>query len=104
MREQIRLGVIVPSVNLVVEEWYPRVVPKASVHRQPHRGLHLERRATNHGNRDGFRRLKAAPDAARKASQQNGRAGSGARLSTAISTRCPPHAGQMSSDRPKSRE
>ena len=30
-------------------------------------------------------------------------AGCGARLSTAISTRCPPQAGQMSSDRPKSR-
>jgi hypothetical protein len=23
MTEQIRLGVIVPSVNIVVEEWYP---------------------------------------------------------------------------------
>jgi maleate isomerase len=27
MTEAIRLGVIVPSVNIVVEEWYPRVVP-----------------------------------------------------------------------------
>ena len=33
MSEQIRLGVIVPSVNIVVEEWYPRVVPDGvSVH------------------------------------------------------------------------
>ena len=33
MTEQIRLGVIVPSVNIVVEEWYPRVVPDGvSVH------------------------------------------------------------------------
>jgi hypothetical protein len=29
MTEAIRLGVIVPSVNIVVEEWYPRVVPDA---------------------------------------------------------------------------
>lgn len=27
MTERVRLGVIVPSVNIVVEEWYPRVVP-----------------------------------------------------------------------------
>ena len=28
-----RLGVILPSVNIVVEEWYPRVVPDGvSVH------------------------------------------------------------------------
>jgi maleate isomerase len=33
MTEAIRLGVIVPSVNIVVEEWYPRVVPEGvSVH------------------------------------------------------------------------
>jgi maleate isomerase len=33
MTEQVRLGVIVPSVNIVVEEWYPRVVPdRVSVH------------------------------------------------------------------------
>jgi maleate isomerase len=33
MTEQVRLGVIVPSVNIVVEEWYPRVVPDGvSVH------------------------------------------------------------------------
>ena len=33
MTHAIRLGVIVPSVNIVVEEWYPRVVPNAvSVH------------------------------------------------------------------------
>ena len=33
MAQQIRLGVIVPSVNIVVEEWYPRVVPNGvSVH------------------------------------------------------------------------
>ena len=33
MTEPIRLGVIVPSVNIVVEEWYPRVVPEGvSVH------------------------------------------------------------------------
>jgi maleate isomerase len=33
MTEQTRLGVIVPSVNIVVEEWYPRVVPDGvSVH------------------------------------------------------------------------
>jgi maleate isomerase len=33
MTEAIRLGVIVPSVNTVVEEWYPRVVPATvSVH------------------------------------------------------------------------
>jgi maleate isomerase len=33
MTEAIRLGVIVPSVNIVVEEWYPRVVPDGvSVH------------------------------------------------------------------------
>jgi maleate isomerase len=33
MTEAVRLGVIVPSVNTVVEEWYPRVVPDAvSVH------------------------------------------------------------------------
>jgi maleate isomerase len=27
MSEAIRLGVIVPSVNIVVEEWYPQIVP-----------------------------------------------------------------------------
>ena len=33
MTQQVRLGVIVPSVNVVVEEWYPRVVPDGvSVH------------------------------------------------------------------------
>ncbi len=33
MTEAIRLGVIVPSVNIVVEEWYPCVVPNGvSVH------------------------------------------------------------------------
>ena len=33
MTQAIRLGVIVPSVNIVVEEWYPRVVPEGvSVH------------------------------------------------------------------------
>ena len=33
MTQAIRLGVIVPSVNIVVEEWYPRVVPdEVSVH------------------------------------------------------------------------
>jgi maleate isomerase len=33
MTEAVRLGVIVPSVNIVVEEWYPRVVPdRVSVH------------------------------------------------------------------------
>ncbi|HUC73464.1 MAG TPA: hypothetical protein VMS01_19905 [Stellaceae bacterium] len=33
MTEAVRLGVIVPSVNIVVEEWYPRVVPAGvSVH------------------------------------------------------------------------
>src|SRR5882672_2195299 len=33
MSGQIRLGVIVPSVNSVVEAWYPRVVPEGvSVH------------------------------------------------------------------------
>jgi maleate isomerase len=33
MTQAIRLGVIVPSVNIVVEEWYPRVVPHGvSVH------------------------------------------------------------------------
>jgi maleate isomerase len=33
MTEAVRLGVIVPSVNAVVEEWYPRVVPDGvSVH------------------------------------------------------------------------
>ena len=33
MTQAIRLGVIVPSVNIVVEEWYPRVVPDGvSVH------------------------------------------------------------------------
>ncbi len=33
MMEQVRLAVIVPSVNIVVEEWYPRVVPDGvSVH------------------------------------------------------------------------
>jgi hypothetical protein len=33
MTEAARLGVIVPSVNIVVEEWYPRVVPGGvSVH------------------------------------------------------------------------
>jgi maleate isomerase len=33
MTNAIRLGVIVPSVNIVVEEWYPRVVPDGvSVH------------------------------------------------------------------------
>jgi maleate isomerase len=33
MSERIRLGVIVPSVNIVVEEWYPQVVPDGvSVH------------------------------------------------------------------------
>jgi maleate isomerase len=33
MTERVRLGVIVPSVNIVVEEWYPRVVPdRVSVH------------------------------------------------------------------------
>jgi maleate isomerase len=33
MRLEIRLGIIVPSVNIVVEAWYPRVVPEGvSVH------------------------------------------------------------------------
>ncbi len=33
MTEAVRLGVIVPSVNIVVEGWYPRVVPDSvSVH------------------------------------------------------------------------
>jgi maleate isomerase len=33
MTAKIRLGVIVPSVNIVVEAWYPRVVPEGvSVH------------------------------------------------------------------------
>src|SRR5215469_412497 len=33
MTETLRLGVVVPSVNIVVEEWYPRVVPeRVSVH------------------------------------------------------------------------
>jgi maleate isomerase len=33
MSAEIRLGVIVPSVNIVVEAWYPRVVPEGvSVH------------------------------------------------------------------------
>ncbi len=33
MAEEVRLGVIVPSVNSVVEAWYPRVVPDGvSVH------------------------------------------------------------------------
>ena len=33
MTGEIRLGVIVPSVNIVVEAWYPRVVPEGvSVH------------------------------------------------------------------------
>src|SRR5712692_5299824 len=33
MRDEVRLGVIVPSVNSVVEAWYPRVVPeRVSVH------------------------------------------------------------------------
>jgi maleate isomerase len=33
VRSEIRLGVIVPSVNSVVEAWYPRVVPEyVSVH------------------------------------------------------------------------
>jgi hypothetical protein len=30
MTEQIRLGLIVPSVNIVVEEWYPRVTQQES--------------------------------------------------------------------------
>jgi maleate cis-trans isomerase len=33
MAEAIRLGVIVPSVKIVVEEWYPQIVPGGvSVH------------------------------------------------------------------------
>ena len=33
MTRATRLGVILPSVNIVVEEWYPRVVPDGvSVH------------------------------------------------------------------------
>src|SRR5438105_8642114 len=33
MSEGIRLGVIVPSVNSIVEAWYPRIVPeRVSVH------------------------------------------------------------------------
>jgi maleate isomerase len=33
MTEAIQLGVIVPSVNILLEEWYPRVVPNGvSVH------------------------------------------------------------------------
>lgn len=33
MPQQIRLGLVVPSVNIVVEEWYPRAVPEGvSVH------------------------------------------------------------------------
>src|SRR5712692_8155306 len=33
MTGQVRLGVIVPSVNIVVEAWYPQVVPEGvSVH------------------------------------------------------------------------
>jgi maleate cis-trans isomerase len=36
MTEAVRLGIIVPSVNIVVEEWYPRVVPDGvSVHFAP---------------------------------------------------------------------
>jgi len=33
MADDIRLGIIAPSVNSVVEAWYPRVVPDwVSVH------------------------------------------------------------------------
>ena len=33
MTEEVRLGVIVPSVNTVVENWYPKIVPDGvSVH------------------------------------------------------------------------
>ena len=33
LTEAVRLGVVVPSVNIVVEEWYPRVVPDGvSIH------------------------------------------------------------------------
>jgi maleate isomerase len=33
MAEEVRLGVIVPSVNIVVEQWYPKAVPDhVSVH------------------------------------------------------------------------
>ena len=59
------------------------------------------------GARNGADDLKRKTMAARRVhelSQEKGRAaGLDARLSTAISTRCPPQAGQMSSDRPKSR-
>jgi maleate isomerase len=33
MTEEVRLGVILPSVNTVVENWYPKIVPDGvSVH------------------------------------------------------------------------
>jgi hypothetical protein len=33
MTEKVRLGVIVPSVNTVVDNWYPKIVPDGvSVH------------------------------------------------------------------------
>jgi hypothetical protein len=35
MMEQVRLGVIVPSVNTVVENWYPKIVPDGVSARSP---------------------------------------------------------------------
>ena len=56
MTGEIRLGVIVPSVNIVVEAWYPQIVPDGvSVHfarmlkvfREKHPAASLLRRANN---------------------------------------------------------
>ena len=52
MTEAVRLGVIVPSVNIVVEEWYPRVVPNAV-------SVHFARMLIA----DGFRLAEPEPDA-----------------------------------------
>ncbi len=43
MTQAVRLGVIVPSVNIVVEEWYPRAVP-------PGVSLHFARMLMPSGN------------------------------------------------------
>jgi hypothetical protein len=50
-----------------------------------------------------LRRKRDDPSGGHELSQVKGRSGIGVRLSTAISTRCPPQAGQISSGRPKRR-
>jgi hypothetical protein len=55
------------------------------------------------GRPQGLRRKRDDQSGGHELSQVKGRGGIGVRLSTAISTRCPPQAGQISSGRPKRR-